>query len=734
MKNLLVLLIASSFSSSCFAQFHPVDHRKVSGQEIAVKTRGNYDKAGATYVLVNDISSERSTVFLGKDVTLDLNGYTIKYADAGFGHILNGGFEEGLKGWDISKAPGAKVENTTDVHVFLGKKLMSLKAGDEITSSYVNLPVANRSYFAMCGITGHYYHDMEKYPRDEMRISIYVEDEKGNEVKCQNEYGDGIAQGCPTINKRPRLGGGFIYAHLVNLRAGKYRVRVKAETDCLVDEVDIRPAMDAGISIIDKTTPLADYDHVIAETYPPTIPAFYDYTGDMKTGSPLPSLSQVKGKGTITIKNGTIESGADGIQSWGIQSSANDVKVVLENVKIKTSGISCGAADIPYADMRNCQFDANTPFLIQRHVGLCTVIIRGDNPTEIANCDFYGGEGCLSIKGKRSLVHDNLFVNEQTVTNHYCIMGTGDSSRIYNNRFEPRQGSGIYVSRYTEVDHNVFKIETSPPTCEYGREEYSTAAIRMGDYGAVPDSPKATIGDRIHDNKIYITAKNYPEPEKYIPQVWGIFYSARGGENYVYDNEFVVNDLDTASKVRTAALYICGGLKYFGGQFYNNRITTNVPAAWVATIYGGASNSKLSNNTIIPMKGSNFKTFRVGSLDNVKEDIAENVEFRSNVVEGGKFSVDATNQEHSYSVYFTLTIDVKDANGNPSPDADVVVFDKTGAVAFRSKSDIQGKASAELLEYAVNGKEKKTLSPYTVSVGDSEKVVDLDANKIVVMP
>jgi hypothetical protein len=257
MKNITTLLIALSTTSICVAQYQPVEHRTISENEIAVKTAGSYAEEGATYVLANDISSEKSTVFLGKDVTLDLNGYTIKYADATYGHIQNGGFEEGLAGWDVSKAPGAEVVNTADVHVFLGEKLMSLKAGDEITSPYVYLPVANRSYFAMCGITGHYWQDMKKYPDDEMRVSVYVEDEQGNEVKCTNEYGDGAAQGCPVENRRPRLGGGFVYAHLTGLPAGKYRVRVKADTDCLVDEIDIRPAMDAGISIIEKTTPLA---------------------------------------------------------------------------------------------------------------------------------------------------------------------------------------------------------------------------------------------------------------------------------------------------------------------------------------------------------------------------------------------------------------------------------------------------------------------------------------------
>ncbi len=715
---------------SVFGQYHPTAHRSVKGNEIAVTKAGSYGKEGATYVLTKDITSDRSTVFLGKNVTLDLNGYTIKYADGGYNHIDNSGFEEGLRGWDISKAPGAKLMNTADVHVFLGKKLLSLKAGDEITSPYVYLPLANRSYFAMCGVTGHYWHDMKKYPDDEMMVSVFVEDEKGQEVKCLTKYGDGIKQSCPAENKRPRLGGGFVYAHLTGLPAGKYRVRVKAVTDALVDEIDIRPAMDVGVSIIDKTTPLADYDHVIMESYPPVIPAFYDYTQNMKTGKPLASLPRVTGSGTITIMNGVIENGTNGILSWGIQSSAADVRVILDNVDIRTRGISCAAADIPYADIRNCRFDVDMPFLIQRHVGLCSVIIRGENPTEIANSQFYGGQGCLSVKGKYSQVHDNLFVNHQTVTNHYSIMGTGDSSRIWNNRFEPKQGSGIYVSRYTEVDHNLFRIETSPPTCEYGREEYSTAAVRLGDYHAKPGSPKASIGNRIHDNKIMITAKNYPKPEEYLPMAWGIFYSASGGENYVYNNDFIVNKAEPDSKVKTAALYICGGPRYFGGEFYHNRITTNVPAAWIATIYGGASNSDLHNNTIIPFGDATGKTFTIG-YEGCRECVARDVKFRSNEVKGGTFAIDATGQDHTYSVSWTLEMIIRDASGEPVKNTRVIIRNAENQIVKDTFTDDTGRVKEELPEYIVSDREKKSLSPYTISVRDQKKKVGLDRNRII---
>src|SRR4026209_2975846 len=128
-----------------FGQYKETRHRLPAPGEIPVSGPGNYGAPGTTYIMVKNITSPVSTIFLGKDVTLDLNGYTLRYADGKNDHISNSGFEEGIKGWDISKAPGARVVNTEEVHVFVGKKIMSLQAEDEITSPYVYLPLADRS-------------------------------------------------------------------------------------------------------------------------------------------------------------------------------------------------------------------------------------------------------------------------------------------------------------------------------------------------------------------------------------------------------------------------------------------------------------------------------------------------------------------------------------------------------------------------------------------------------------
>ena len=721
---LFIFIFINLFVSDLYAQYKESKHKTITEEAIAVTKPGNYGKPGATYMLVNDISSDMSPVFLGKDVTLDLNGYTITYADGNYEHIPNYGFEEGLKGWDISNAPGAKVVNTEEVHAFIGKKIMSLEAGDEITSQYINLPVAGRSYFAMCGVTGRYYHDMGGDIRNDMKVSIYVDDEQGNEVNCITQYGDTTMVSCPIKNRSTRLGGGFVFAHLNNLPAGKYRIRVKANNDCLVDQIDIRPAMDVGIGIVEDTHPMGHYDHLYNRVHS----AFFDYTEDISQSKPFPSIPVVEGTGSITIKNGIIKNGVVGIMSWGIQSTAKNVKIILDNVKIISSGINTTAVDVPYATITNCRFDITNPFIINRHgAEFYAVDLRSLIPSEVSFSEFYGGQGCLAIKGLNSSIHHNHFINRQTVTNHYSIMAMGDGSKIFENRIEPEIGSGIeiYVHRRIEIFNNVFKIEASPPSCEY-HERYSTNAIRVADYGAKPGSTSACTDNRIYNNKFHITGKKYEKYPDYIPVANAFFYSTSAGDNYVFGNEIIIDQKDPDTDAEAFAFYI-GNSRV--GLLYNNHITSNVTPIWVACSYGSATNTKIFNNRITkaPNTLTNFKPIMMGWSER-SDCLAKNIEFRSNIIEGMEFDVDITDQHHSYSVYWTLNVNVANKKGDAVKDTEILILNKNGLEVANQKTDENGYLSVELLEYSVDGKEKTFLSPYTIITGKKKTEVQLNKN------
>jgi len=696
-------------------QFADYGHKALPEGVKEISGPGYYGKEGTTYMLTQDITSDKSTIFLGKDVTLDLNGYTITYADGNYQHIPNYSFEEGLESWDISKAPGAKIEDTK-VHVFIGDKILRLKAGEEIVSQFINLPVPNRSYFAMCGVIG-----------PAMKVSVYVENEKGNSITCSTTYTDSTMISIPIEKRSPRLGGGFVIGHFSGLPAGKYRVRVKAITDCLLDHIDLRPAMDVGIGIVEDTHPMGHNDHLYERAHS----AFFDYTEDVSQSKPIAGIPIVKGEGTVTIKNGVIRNGSVGVLSWGIQSTAQKVRLILDNVKIITSGINTSAVDVPHATITNSTFDVKSPFIINRHGSeFYGVDLRGERASEVSFSEFYGGQGCLVFKGNFSKIHHNLFVNRQTVTNHYSIMAMGDSSQIFENIIKPEIGSGIevYVHRGMEIFNNEIWIKAAPPTCEYGHEEYSTTAIRIADYNAKPGSPRGCFGNKVYNNKMYITGMDYPEYTDYTPMAWAVFYSASGGDNYIFGNEIIVKDLSIGSKNETSAFYIGGGA--IGGQFNDNRVTTNVPAAWVASRYGGAKNTSIFNNTIIRSSkaDSDFKPFRMGWAES-RDCIASDIKFSSNEFEGLDFSIDATNQHHTYSVFWTMTIHVIDKKGKGVTGYDVLILDKNKEEVMSQKTNSRGSIQVELPEYSVAGSTITYLSPYTVTVDKKKEEVSLNANQ-----
>jgi hypothetical protein len=607
------------------------------------------------------------------------------------------------------------------VQIFIGEYLLRLPAGQEIVSSYIHLPVARRSYFAMCGVTS----------RD-MRVSLYVEDRDGRVVTCVTQVGETGLISSPAENKGPRLGGGFVIAHLHGKGTGDYRLRVRAETDCLIDHVDLRPAMDVGIGIVAQTKPVAHHDAL----YNGEHSAFYDYTRSGSTSEPVTGIPQVSGPGTITIKNGVIRSGAVGVLSWGIQSTAEEVKIVLDNVRIIAAGINSNAVDVPQATIRNCRFDIDTPFIINRHVSEHAVVLRGSRSSEVAHCEFYGGQGCLTIKGEHSLVHHNLFVNHQTVTNHYCVMAMGDGSKIYQNRFWPKIGSGVEIFRHKRIEifDNDFRIAASPPTCEYGHEEYSTTGIRVADYGAAPGSPRGSADNRIYRNRFHIVGRDFPQYPDYIPMAWAFFHSASGGDTHVYENEITVEHQDPESKAIAAALYIGGAAN--GGFWHDNRIASNVPAIWLATPYGSAENAKISRNTITILAkpgAAASKPVRIGYAER-PEAVARNIEFRSNVIEGTEFGVDAANSGHSYSVYWTLTVYlIDDGDEQAVRDEEVRIMDRQGKTVTVLRTDEDGRIRTELLEYSVDNHLEKHLSPYSVAAGSAKLEVNMNQNREIVL-
>ena len=568
-----------------------------------------------------------------------------------------------------------------------------------------------------------------------MKLSVYVEDERGNTVECSTKYQDGEKLSSPVLQRSPRLGGGYIYAHLNGLPAGKYRLRVKADTDCLVDEINILPAMDVGIGIIGRTFALGHYDHLYNSAHT----AFFDYTADAASGEPVSFIKPVKGAGIITIRNGIVEQEAKGAISWGIQSTANDVHILLDNVYIKAHGVNSTAADLVQATINNCRFDVDNPFLINRHgSSFYAVDIRGNKRSEVSYSEFNGGQGCLVFKGKHSSVHHNFFANNQAVTNHYSIMAMGDSSRIFNNRIVPIRGSGIeiYTKKYIDIFNNDFEIRSSPPTCEYGREDYSANAIRIADYGAKPGAPNGAFGNRVFNNRIKITAINYEKPEPYVPLSWAVFYSASGGDNDIFGNDIEIVHTAPASKALATAFFITGGTNGLGGNFFNNRIRSNVPAFWIAGKYGGTIRTRVANNVIIKTEGAlaDYKPIRMG-FEYCKNCIAKEVVIENNQVINDSFGIKVEGVGHSYQVKWPLEIFVKDVKGRPAVGKKVQLWNNRDSLVLEAVTDTLGAVASTVTVEDISPEKQVNANPFRVKAdGKTEQFLINGSRQLIISP
>jgi hypothetical protein len=394
------------------------------------------------------------------------------------------------------------------------------------------------------------------------------------------------------------------------------------------------------------------------------------------------------------------------------------------------SGINTNQVLVRKAVIRNCRFETDTEFIIERHnLPNCPVALGEADGSEVANCEFIGGQGNLYVnapKGEGVKVHHNLFVNRQRVTNHYSLMVSSSRGvEVFNNLFQPEIGCSIelFRSKDCDVHHNTFNVNACDPSCKVYRGAGTITGVRITDYDAKRDDPRGCWGNKVHDNKFLVTGKS-------TGRACAIFYSTGAGKNEVYGNEMVIDQKDPQSDALATGFYV--GAASFGGDFRNNRITSNVPAFHIAAGYGEAANVVIAGNTFIkgPNARADYKPIRMGYW----KLVAENVEFRSNAFEGSPFDIewgntDTLGRKHTYAVFWTLTVKAR-------PNEEVVIVDKEGKEVLKKKTDAAGTLTAELPEYQATVEktakeyvtQKTFASPYKVKLGAAEQTVTLDRN------
>ena len=118
-----------------------------------------------TYVLDTNVTVN-GTAFVvgGANITLDLNGHTVTYGNAGSPTVTNGGFETGnigdnyltpVLGWDLTGAHGTAIAANPTVYgtpILLGTKclgIVNFSTAQTIISDAISIPEANHTYSAV---------------------------------------------------------------------------------------------------------------------------------------------------------------------------------------------------------------------------------------------------------------------------------------------------------------------------------------------------------------------------------------------------------------------------------------------------------------------------------------------------------------------------------------------------------------------------------------------------------
>jgi len=651
-------------------------------------------QSDTTYILQTNVVSE-GTAFIvdGKNVTLDLNNYEIKFgAIQGYSDIPNGNFEQGsgstVPYWNLSGAPSARIVSTSEMPMKDSQtlKLNNPTATEAIISDWAVLP-ANRTYFASAQIKSCY--GCKHY--------IKVENEAGAIVASMNTVNVAI--------------GDIVGVKFKPAAQGKYRLRIMFEnpsgtSSSYIDDAFIRPAYDAGI----------------------VMAGYFDSfrTPDLVGINPPNPLSQ---NTNFVVKNGTIKEGINGTSFKVMYKFGAVGTAEMANVRSFVSGISSSnfISETAYNNLHDNVFTNQAPDVIDR-MDLSTFPVKPGSNSIITNNIFEGGQGAISVLDSSNItITNNTIKIRASVTNHYGVtMYNSSNITVQNNRFEPYAGPGVVLSTKTtnsNVSNNTFVLKAMPCDTEYPTS-LTTPAIRVTDYNTT-NSANMTQNNVIHNNTITGTVSMFSQYPSCMPALVG-FHLSTGGQNEYYENSVKLSTTD--ARAHAIGIYAAAPRT---GLFHDNFFETNNMDAWIANPYGLGNNGRYISNTF--SKGANpleYHTFYVGSCCGFQ---ADNHVFTDNQFTNGASMDDVylfSNQSdhYSYTVKWYLNVNVVNQSNNPIAGA-LVSADATGGGAehVEALTDSSGKAKLEVTQFYREGYSLRVnpvsnythFAPHTITISKS---------------
>lgn len=494
--------------------------------------------------------------------TFDLNGYTMEYSGANYESLPNNGFEnwtgDDPDNWTV--VSGSVVpRNTSYWQPMSGDWVLYTDGAVSLRSSTITLPVA-RAYRA--------YVTMGRAASTDITLTVYDSTDTAVCTNTVEGFFRGQSMSCRFDTDSP----------------DDYYVTLTTEDYAYFDKVGVVPLGDYGVGVFTGWS-ISDsnmYQDPIAQNLDGlNIPT----TGDTAS----PTIMNY-----IEVKNGNIIAANENQESFGLRTRGM-CRSIVHNVTIKGDGLKSHTLSTS-GEIYNNTLIVDMPWYFAReNSDEENVILRGGS---FVNNTAIGGQGVIRLGGSGTIIAGNYLRNNAQATNHYAIIHSGATNpQIYGNTFDPIEGSGIltYVGHGYNIYNNHFNIKTATCNVEYINEDYSTNGIRLNDYGAATN-----YNNWIYNNTFNITGTDYDTAwSNCMPVTTGIFYSAYGVNNSIFNNSFTVVKDNNNDQAPCFAIYAGGADNNpdTNQLFRNNRFRTNDKAVWISSYYGTTHDMWFENNT-----------------------------------------------------------------------------------------------------------------------------------------
>ena len=644
------------------------------------------DTSGADYyfILSGDLNCDRSCIvtrFVGQPeekftTTIDLNGYTLTYSGADYQTLSNNGFElwsgNNPINWNVLSGT-VEARNTSYYQPMHGDFVLYTADALSIESSYVNLPIAPREYVA--------YATFGRAQTADLTIDVY---DANNNLIC-SETSEGFFRGKS-----------FGCKFLAN-NTGQYKMRITTQGYAYIDRTGIVPNSDYGV--IGGSS--YNYGGQLEVNYPGQ-----DFQGSWDSGD-LGDYNYRRP--VLEVMNGNIRIGNENLNSYALRTSAapmgkfHDLDVRVQGMQSRT--VRTGG------DVYNNHLEVSMPWYFARENSIEENVVMGSGL--LYNNTLIGGQGVIRLGGVGTNVSYNYIRNNAQSTNHYAIIHSGAINPvIHNNVFDPIEGSGIlvYSGNGYKITNNTFYVRTATCNVEYINEDYSTNAIRMNDYGSGSNHDNHVI-----NNTFYIEGRDFETAyDNCMPVTTGIFYSAAGENNQIWNNKYYVTKTSAGDDSPVFAFYIGGDAYNNEGNplFKDNYIETNDKALWINSFYGDSANQWLENNTFVRVDNPYYSpsmpesAIRFGYYRATAPGIRLiNNHFENGFEEDAYFFTASTDTSlYDLSKQWYVNVRVTDASGTPLENAIVTAISTSSLPETISEiTNVVGEARLIVTEYYEEG-------------------------------